>query len=97
MNTENKCGCAGENMCGNCAGVGKCGMMVNGCNYKHKILKKLLIFLVMIIIFNLGMKIGEVKGMLKMNMYYNSQKSIQTQNSNYAYPMMGGFEGNSVN
>ncbi len=81
-NKENSCGCE----------TSKCGMNVPGCNYKHRVLKKLFMLLVMIIIFNLGVKIGEVKGMLKMNMYYNSQKTTQTQNSNYAYPMMGGFE-----
>ena len=85
-NKEQACGCDNT--------TNKCGMMVTGCTYKHKVLKKLLMLLVMIVIFNLGVKMGELKGMLKA---YNNNSYKASQNSDYGYRMMGGFEGNSVN
>lgn len=92
-NNGGKCACSTMCPCG----TGKCGMNVQGCNYKHKILKKLLLLIVFIIIFDLGMKIGELKGMLSMQMYNNHEAAHMMYANGGMNPMMGGDQGGMVN
>ncbi len=68
VNKGEKCdygSCGGMCSCSNC-GMSACSMGYCGTGYKkHKILKKLFWLIVMVIIFNLGMELGELKGEIR--------------------------------
>ena len=86
-NKENTCSACNMHNGGNCCGCGsthQCGGMMGG-YYKHKFLKKILVLVVMIIVFNLGLKIGELKGMLRSSVVGHGMM-LQ-----YGNQMMGGY------
>ena len=94
-NKENTCGCTTG--CAGCGcGAGKYGMMLPGCSHKHKIMKKLLLLIIFIVIFNLGVKIGELKGMLRMSMNHNRNNTMMYAND-YGAPEIGGYDQGAVN
>ena len=59
-NKENTCTTCTTGSCG-C----KCGSMMGMGGHKHHILRKILMLILLVIVFNLGMRMGELKGLLQ--------------------------------
>ncbi len=58
----------------NSCGTGKCGSMygniMSGHGCKHRILKKILMLVLIVIVFHFGVQIGELRAGLRMNQEY---------------------------
>lgn len=78
--------------CGMCQGR-MCGMG-GGCGYH--IIRWILGIAIIVIVFTLGVKLGEFKGTLESN-GYRMMRASSYGDYGRAYPMMGGYYGVSVN
>lgn len=84
----NCCQCGG---CGMSQSCGKCGhhMMHGYSDYKHHLLRKVLLVIAMLMIFFLGVAFGELKSMNR-NYYHGEGMMGRYGDDNYSYMMRGG-------